>query len=44
MKAIELENKYAAHNYEPLPVVLARGKGAYLWDTQGRRYVDMMGA
>jgi ornithine--oxo-acid transaminase len=44
MQAIELENKYAAHNYEPLPVVLARGKGAYLWDTQGRRYVDMMGA
>ena len=44
MNTIELENKYAAHNYEPLPVVLARGKGAYLWDTQGRRYIDMMGA
>jgi ornithine--oxo-acid transaminase len=44
MNEIELENKYAAHNYEPLPVVLARGKGAHLWDTDGRRYIDMMGA
>jgi len=44
MNSIELENKYAAHNYEPLPVVLARGKGAHLWDTDGRRYIDMMGA
>jgi ornithine--oxo-acid transaminase len=42
--AIELENRYSAHNYEPLPVVLARGQGAYLWDTAGRRYVDMMSA
>ncbi len=44
MKAIDLENRYSAHNYEPLPVVLARGKGAHLWDTSGRRYVDMMSA
>jgi ornithine--oxo-acid transaminase len=44
MRAIELENRYSAHNYEPLPVVLARGQGAYLWDTAGRRYVDMMSA
>ncbi len=44
MKAIDLENRYSAHNYEPLPVVLARGKGAHLWDTAGRRYVDMMSA
>src|SRR5258705_4350998 len=44
MNPIELENKYAAHNYEPLPVVLARGEGAHLWDTAGRRYVDMMSA
>jgi ornithine--oxo-acid transaminase len=42
--AISLENRYSAHNYEPLPVVLARGKGAHLWDTSGRRYVDMMSA
>src|SRR5712671_7386598 len=44
MKAIDLENRYSARNYEPLPVVLARGEGAHLWDTSGRRYVDMMGA
>jgi ornithine--oxo-acid transaminase len=42
--AIELENRYSAHNYEPLPVVLARGQGAHLWDTAGRRYIDMMSA
>jgi ornithine--oxo-acid transaminase len=42
--AIALENRYAAHNYNPLPVVLARGEGAFLWDVQGRRYVDMMSA
>jgi ornithine--oxo-acid transaminase len=44
MKAIELENRYSAHNYAPLPVVLARGQGAHLWDVAGRRYVDMMSA
>src|SRR5262249_140259 len=42
--AIELERRYSAHNYAPLPVVLTRGKGAHLWDTAGRRYVDMMSA
>ena len=44
MNAIELETRYSAHNYAPLPVVLARGQGAHLWDTAGRRYVDMMSA
>src|ERR1700758_4866983 len=44
MNAIELESRYSAHNYAPLPVVLTRGKGAHLWDTAGRRYVDMMSA
>src|SRR5438309_9181959 len=44
MNPISLENRYAAHNYEPLPVVLARGQGAHLWDIEGRRYVDMMSA
>jgi ornithine--oxo-acid transaminase len=44
MNAIDLENRVSAHNYEPLPVVLARGQGAHLWDTAGRRYVDMMSA
>jgi ornithine--oxo-acid transaminase len=42
--AIELEERVSARNYHPLPVVLARGEGAYLWDTAGRRYVDMMSA
>jgi ornithine--oxo-acid transaminase len=44
MNAMDLERRYGAHNYEPLPVVLARGQGAHLWDTAGRRYVDMMSA
>jgi ornithine--oxo-acid transaminase len=44
MTPIELENRYSARNYEPLPVVLTRGEGAYLWDTAGRRYIDMMSA
>src|SRR5262249_37258517 len=44
MNAIELETRYAARNYEPLPVCLARGAGAHLWDTTGKRYVDMMSA
>ena len=41
---VMLEQRYGAHNYEPLPVVLARGKGAYVWDVVGRRYIDMMSA
>ncbi|MFO1272554.1 MAG: ornithine--oxo-acid transaminase [Rubrivivax sp.] len=41
---IALEDRYGAHNYHPLPVVLTRGEGAWLWDTAGRRYLDMMSA
>src|SRR6516165_8188148 len=44
MHPIEAERRFSAHNYDPLPVVLARGEGAHLWDTAGRRYVDMMSA
>jgi ornithine--oxo-acid transaminase len=44
MNAIELEEQYSARNYQPLPVILARGQGAYLWDVSGRRYIDMMSA
>jgi ornithine--oxo-acid transaminase len=44
MNAMELEARHSARNYEPLPVVLARGQGAHLWDTAGRRYIDMMSA
>ena len=41
---IALDRRYGAHNYDPIPVVLARGEGSYLWDVDGRRYVDMMSA
>ena len=41
---IELEKRYSAHNYHPLPVVLTRGEGVHLWDTAGNRYMDMMSA
>jgi len=44
MDPVELEARYAARNYNPLPVVLTRGEGARVWDTQGRRYIDMMSA
>ena len=43
-KAIELENHYCAHNYHPLPVVLTRGEGVYVWDDAGNKYLDMMSA
>jgi ornithine--oxo-acid transaminase len=41
---IALDHRYGAHNYDPIPVVLTRGEGSYLWDVDGRRYVDMMSA
>ncbi len=41
---IEQERAYGAHNYEPLPVVLTRGKGVYVWDDSGKQYIDMMSA
>ena len=42
--AIELELQYGAHNYHPLPVVLERGSGIYLWDTEGNKYFDFLSA
>ena len=39
-----LESRYGAANYRPLPVTLVRGEGAYVWDEDGRRYLDLMGA
>src|ERR1043165_1137561 len=39
---LELEEKYGAHNYHPLPVVLSRGKGVFLWDVDGKRYFDFL--
>ncbi|MCW9036393.1 ornithine--oxo-acid transaminase [Altibacter sp.] len=43
-KAIDLENKYGAHNYHPLPVVLTRGEGVYVWDVDGKKYYDFLSA
>jgi len=43
-ETIELENRYCAHNYHPLPVVLTRGEGVYVWDDAGNKYLDMMSA
>jgi len=41
---IELEEKYGAHNYHPLPVVLERGEGVYVWDVEGKKYYDFLSA
>jgi ornithine--oxo-acid transaminase len=41
---IDLENQYCAHNYHPLPVVLERGEGVFVWDEHGKKYLDMMSA
>lgn len=41
---INRENKYGAHNYHPLPVVLDRGEGVYVWDVEGKRYFDFLSA
>jgi ornithine--oxo-acid transaminase len=43
-QAIALEDKHGAHNYHPLPVVLERGEGVYLWDVEGKRYYDFLSA
>ncbi len=41
---IEIEKKYGAHNYHPLPVVLSRGEGVYVWDVEGKKYFDFLAA
>src|SRR5690606_17137813 len=41
---IELESKYGAHNYHPLPVVIAKGEGVYVWDVEGKKYFDFLSA
>jgi ornithine--oxo-acid transaminase len=43
-QAIELEDKYGAHNYHPLPVVLSKGEGPFVWDVEGKRYFDFLSA
>src|SRR5512135_1946610 len=39
---LELEEKFGAHNYHPLPVVLEKGEGVFLWDVDGKRYFDFL--
>lgn len=41
---IDLEDKHGAHNYHPLPVVLERGEGVFVWDTEGKKYYDFLAA
>src|SRR6478752_10503411 len=43
-EAILLEDKYGAHNYHPLPVVLCKGEGVFVWDVEGKRYYDFLSA
>ncbi len=43
-EAIQLEEKYGAHNYHPLPVVLCKGEGVFVWDVEGKRYYDFLSA
>src|SRR5690242_2772800 len=43
-QAIALEDKFGAHNYGPLPVVISRGKGVFVWDPEGRQYYDFLSA
>lgn len=42
--AMDLEDRYGAHNYHPLPVVLAKGEGVFMWDVEGKRYYDFLSA
>ena len=41
-EGIHLENEYGAHNYHPIPVVISRGEGVYVWDVEGNRYYDFL--
>ncbi|KAI6240129.1 Ornithine--oxo-acid aminotransferase [Aphelenchoides fujianensis] len=41
---IEREKKFGAHNYKPLPVIIAKGKGVHVWDVEGKRYFDFLSA
>ncbi|MDO4783407.1 MAG: ornithine--oxo-acid transaminase [Capnocytophaga felis] len=43
-QAMELEDKHGAHNYHPLPVVLSKGEGVYVWDLEGKKYFDFLSA
>ena len=41
---IDLENEHGAHNYHPLPVVLEKGEGVFVWDVEGKKYYDFLSA
>ncbi|MDQ1101745.1 acetylornithine/succinyldiaminopimelate/putrescine aminotransferase [Chryseobacterium sp. SORGH_AS 1048] len=41
---IDLEDQHGAHNYHPLPVVLDRGEGVFVWDVEGKKYYDFLSA
>lgn len=41
---MSLEDQYGAHNYHPIPVVLSRGEGVYLWSPEGKKYLDFLSA
>src|SRR3982751_625489 len=41
---LELEEKYSAHNYHPLPVVIEKGEGVFVWDVEGKKYYDFLSA
>ncbi len=43
-RAIDLEERFGAHNYHPLPVVIEKGKGIYVWDIEGKKYYDFLSA
>lgn len=43
-QAMQLEHRYGAHNYHPLPVVLGRGEGVFVWDVEGKKYYDFLSA
>src|ERR1035437_1919767 len=40
--AMELEERYGAHNYQSIPVVISKGKGVFVWDVEGKRYFDFL--
>lgn len=42
--AVDFEDRFGAHNYHPLPVVLAKGKGVFMWDVEGKKYFDFLSA
>jgi len=41
---MHIEDKYGAHNYHPLPVVLSKGEGVHVWDVEGKKYFDFLSA